>query len=153
MVIGWHTAQPCHCNSRSATGEIYNHSGHIVFADRQVDSQTGTIRIVGAFDNAGNVLRPGQFGHIRAQTGIQKGALLVPQRSVTELQGKYQVAVVTADNRIQIRPVSVGAREGENWIIKSGLQPGEHVVSEGVGKVRDGMPVVPKQDSYKSTGA
>ena len=98
--------------------------------------------------NPGNVLRPGQFGHIRAQTGFKRGALLVPQRAVTELQGKYQVAVVTADNKIQIRPVNVGARVGELWIIKSGLQPGEHVVSEGVGKVRDGMPVVPKQDSY-----
>ncbi len=132
---------------------IYPKEGHIVFADRQVDSQTGTIRIVAAFANPGNLLRPGQFGRVRAQTGVLHGALLIPQRAVSELQGKYQVAVVTGDNKIQIRAVSVGAREGESWIITSGLQAGEHVVSEGVGKVREGMPVTPKPDSYKSAGA
>jgi membrane fusion protein (multidrug efflux system) len=135
-----------------STGSVYAKTGHIVFADRQVDSQTGTIRIVGAFDNPGNLLRPGQFGRIRAETGVIKGALLIPQRAVTELQGKYQVEVVTADHKIQVRTVSVGAREGENWIITSGLKDGENVVSEGVSKVREGMTVVPKPDSYKSTG-
>jgi membrane fusion protein (multidrug efflux system) len=133
--------------------EVYAKEGHIVFADRQVDSQTGTIRIVAAFANPGNLLRPGQFGRIRAQTGVLHGALLIPQRAVSELQGKYQVAVVTSDNKIQVRAVEVGAREGESWIIKSGLQEGEHVVSEGAAKVRDGMPVIPKPDSYKSNGA
>jgi membrane fusion protein, multidrug efflux system len=136
-----------------SNNQIYAKEGHIVFADRQVDPQTGTIRIVGAFANPGNLLRPGQFGRIRAQTGVLHGALLIPQRAVAELQGKYQVAVVNADNKIQIRAVDVGAREGESWIIKGGLQAGEHVVTEGVGKVRDGMPVVPKPDSYKSNGA
>jgi RND family efflux transporter MFP subunit len=132
---------------------VYPNQGHIVFADRQVDPQTGTIRIVGAFANPSNLLRPGQFGRIRAQTGVLHDALLIPQRAVSELQGKYQVAVVTPDNKIQIRGVTVGAREGESWIIKSGLAAGEHVVSEGVGKVREGMPVVTKPDSYKSNGA
>jgi membrane fusion protein (multidrug efflux system) len=136
-----------------SNNEVYPKEGHIVFADRQVDSQTGTIRIVGAFANPGNILRPGQFGRIRAQTGVLHDALLIPQRAVSELQGKYQVAVVSNDNKIQIRAVDVGAKEGESWIIKSGLQAGEHVVSEGVAKVRDGMPVVPKPDSYKSNGA
>jgi membrane fusion protein (multidrug efflux system) len=131
---------------------VYAKPGHIVFADRQVDSQTGTIRIVGAFANPGNLLRPGQFGRVRARTGELQGALMIPQRAVSELQGKYQVAVVTGDNKIQIRAVSVGAREGEAWIITSGLQAGEHVVSEGVGKVREGMPVTPKPDGYKSAG-
>jgi len=133
--------------------EVYPKEGHIVFADRQVDTQTGTIRIVGAFANPANLLRPGQFGRVRAQTGVLHGALLVPQRAVSELQGKYQVAVVNGDNKIQIRAVDVGAREGESWIVKSGLQAGEHIVSEGVSKVRDGMPVTPKPDSYKSNGA
>jgi membrane fusion protein (multidrug efflux system) len=136
-----------------SNGDIYPKSGQIVFADRQVDSQTGTIRIVGAFANPGNVLRPGQFGRVRAQTGVIQGALLIPQRAISELQGKYQVAVVTNDNKIQIRAVGVGAREGEDWIIKSGLQAGERVVTEGVGKVQDGMPVVPKPDNSKATGA
>jgi membrane fusion protein (multidrug efflux system) len=132
--------------------EIYPKEGHIVFADRQVDSQTGTIRIVGAFANPRNLLRPGQFGRVRAETGVLHNALLIPQRAVSELQGKYQVAVVNADNKIQIRAVDVGAREGESWIVKSGLQAGEHVVSEGVAKVRDGMTVTPKPDTYKSNG-
>jgi len=132
---------------------VYSKQGHIVFADRQVDPQTGTIRIVAAFANPSNLLRPGQFGRIRAETGVLHDALLIPQRAVSELQGKYQVAVVNGDNKIQIRAVDVGAREGESWIVKSGLQVGEHVVSEGVGKVRDGMPVIPKPDSYKSNGA
>lgn len=132
---------------------IFPNPGHIVFADRQVDSQTGTIRIVGAFANPGNILRPGQFGRVRAQTGVLHDALLIPQRAVSELQGKYQVALVTSDNKIQIRPVSVGARQGDSWIITNGLQAGDRVVSEGVGKVREGMPVVPKPDNYKSAGA
>lgn len=136
-----------------SNGEIYKYPGHIVFADRNVDNQTGTIRIVGAFNNPNNLLRPGQFGRVRAQTGVDQNALLIPQRAVSELQGKYQVAVVTPDNKIQIRTVTVGDREGEDWIIKSGLQPGERVVSEGSGKVQDGMTVTPKPDSYKSEGA
>lgn len=132
---------------------VYPKQGRIVFADRQVDSQTGTIRIVGAFANPANLLRPGQFGRIRAQTGMQHAALLIPQRAVSQLQGKYQVAIVTSDNKIQIRPVSVGTRQGELWIITSGLQAGEHVVSQGVGKVRDGQSVTPKPDNQKSAGA
>ena len=134
-------------------GSVYDHPGHIVFADRQVDSQTGTIRIVGTFPNPGNVLRPGQYCKVRAQTGVQEGALLIPQRAVSELQGKYQVAVVTNENKINIRPITVGMREGENWIVVSGLKTGERVVSEGVAKVQDGMPVVPKPDSYKSANS
>ena len=133
-----------------ADGQIYQHPGHIVFADRNVDSQTGTIRIVGAFANPGNLLRPGQFGKIRARTGVHEGALLIPQRAVSELQGKYQVALVTNDNKIKIQPVTVGDREGEDWIILSGLKVGDNVVTEGVSKVRDGMPVSPKADPHKS---
>jgi membrane fusion protein (multidrug efflux system) len=136
-----------------SNGAVYGQQGHIVFADRQVDSQTGTIRVVGAFANPGNLLRPGQFAHIRARTGIQQGALLVPQRAVSELQGGYQIAIVTSDNKIKIRSVTLGARQGESWIVKTGVSPGERVVSEGASKVRDGMTVTPKPDSYKSTGA
>jgi len=133
-----------------SNGTIYPQTGHIVFADRQVDTQTGTIRIVGAFPNPGNLLRPGQYCKVRAQTGVLKDALLVPQRAVSQLQGGYQVAVVTSDNKIQIRPVTVGAREGEDWIIQSGVKLGENVVTEGTGKVQDGMPVNPKPESPKS---
>ncbi len=125
---------------------IYPRQGRIVFADRQVNNQTGTIRIVGAFPNPGNVLRPGQFGRIRALTTLRKGALLVPQRAVSELQGNYQIAVVGPGNHIALTNVQVGDRVGEMWIINSGLQPGEQVVSEGLTKVRDGLLVNPKPD-------
>ena len=110
----------------------------MLFADRQVDQQTGTIRIAAAFPNPGNILRPGQYGRVRAVTEIRKGALLVPQRAVTELQGAYQVAVVGADNRVGIRTVEVGDRVGTMWIIDKGLNAGERVVAEGTPKVRDG---------------
>ncbi len=125
---------------------IYPHAGHIVFADRQVNIQTGTIRIVGAFPNPGNLLRPGQFGRIRAATAIKKGALLVPQRAVSELQGRYQVAVVGPDNRVSIRSVEPGDRVGQVWIVDKGLEKGERVVSEGVAKAREGTMVTPKPD-------
>jgi membrane fusion protein, multidrug efflux system len=129
-----------------ANGTTYSHEGRIAFADRQVDSQTGTIRIVGAFPNPGNVLRPGQFGRIRALTGFRKGALLIPQRAVAELQGHYQVAVVGPDNKASIRSVQVGDRVGEMWLISSGLNPDERVVTEGAAKVRDGAVVNPKPE-------
>jgi membrane fusion protein (multidrug efflux system) len=130
-----------------ANGQKYPYSGHIVFADRQVDTQTGTIRIVGAFDNPGNLLRPGQFGRIRAMTGMRHNALLIPQRAVTELQGRYQVAIVEAGNKVKIENVSVGERVGENWLIASGLRAGETVITEGVSKVRDGVIVNPKPET------
>jgi membrane fusion protein (multidrug efflux system) len=126
---------------------VYPHQGRVEFADREVNNQTGTIRIVGAFPNPGNVLRPGQFGRIRAMTSLNKSALLVPQRAVTELQGRYQAAVVEANNHVMITAVEVGDRVGQMWIIRSGLKAGAHVVSEGTSKVQDGMAVNPKPDT------
>jgi RND family efflux transporter MFP subunit len=130
-----------------SSGTVYPHEGRIIFADRQVDSQTGTIRMVGSFPNPGNILRPGGFARIRALTGFRKGALLVPQRAVTELQGRYQVAVVGADNKVTVRSVQPGERVGELWIINNGLNPGERVISEGTSKVREGALVNPKPDT------
>ncbi len=126
-----------------ADGSLFPHPGRIVFVDRQVDSQTGAIRVVGAFPNPGNLLRPGQFGRVSAVTGTARRALLVPQRSVSELQGRYQVALVGAGNKVSIRTVTTGSRIGPLWIISSGLQPGDLVISEGVSKVRDGATVNP----------
>jgi RND family efflux transporter MFP subunit len=134
-----------------SSGDTYPHPGRIAFTDRQVDSQTGTIRVVGTFPNPGNVLRPGQFGRIRAMTGFRKGALLVPQRAVTELQGRYQIAVVDTGNKVAIRTVQVGDRVGEMWIISSGLNPGERVVTQGTARVRDGAVVNPKPDAPGAT--
>jgi membrane fusion protein, multidrug efflux system len=128
-------------------GSVYPHPGKIAFANRQVDPQTGTIRVVGLFANPGNLLRPGQFGRVRAMTALRKNAILVPQRAVTELQGRYQVAVVGPNNKAAIHTVKLAERVGEMWVVESGLNPGDRVISEGVAKVRDGMTVNPKPQS------
>ena len=127
-----------------ADGSVYPQQGRLAFSDRQVDVQTGTIKVAALFPNPGNLLRPGQFARVRAQREIKHGALLVPQRAVTELQGSYQVAVVGADSKVDIRPVKATVRVGTLWVIEEGLQLGEHVVVEGVQKVRPGMVVAAK---------
>jgi len=109
-----------------------------------VDVRTGTIKVAALFPNPGNLLRPGQFARVRAQTRIKKGALLAPQRAVMELQGSYQVAVVGSDNKVDIRPVKVAERVDTLWVIEEGLKPGERVVVEGVQKARQGMTVNPR---------
>ncbi|MBZ5542441.1 MAG: efflux RND transporter periplasmic adaptor subunit [Acidobacteriia bacterium] len=133
-------------------GSTYPRKGQVIFTDRQVDPQTGTIRVVGAFPNPGNILRPGQFGRVRALLGVRQGAVLVPQRCVTELQGTYEVAVVSAQNSISVRKVKVGDRVGSLWVIAEGLAPGEVVVSDGTSKVRDGMPVKPTVETPQREG-
>ncbi|MGZ3534516.1 MAG: efflux RND transporter periplasmic adaptor subunit [Thermodesulfobacteriota bacterium] len=127
-----------------ADGSVHPHKGVFAFADRQVDVRTGTIKVAALFPNPGNILRPGQFAKVRAKTTIKKGALLVPQRAVTELQGSYQVAVVGSDNRVDIRPVKVAERVDNLWAIDEGLKPGDRVIAEGVQKIRQGMEVDPK---------
>jgi membrane fusion protein (multidrug efflux system) len=126
-----------------SNGSTYEHSGKILFADRQVDAQTGTIRIAGEFPNPGNVLRPGQYGKVRATTQLRKGALLVPQRAVSELQGSYQVAVVDSSNKVSIHNIEVGDRVDSLWVVNKGLNPGDRVVAEGALKVKDGSTVTP----------
>ncbi|MBZ5668241.1 MAG: efflux RND transporter periplasmic adaptor subunit [Acidobacteriia bacterium] len=133
-------------------GSIYLRKGQVIFTDRQVDPQTGTIRVVGAFPNPGNILRPGQFGRVRALVGVRQGAVLVPQRCVTELQGTYEVAVVTAQNSISLRKVKVGERVGSLWVIDEGLAPGDEVVADGTSKVRDGMAVKPTAEAPQPEG-
>ena len=125
-------------------GTAYPHNGKVLWTDRQVESSTGTIRLVAAFPNPGNKLRPGQYGRVRIQTGIRKQALLVPQSAVKEIQGGYQVAVVGADNKASMRPVKAGEKFGTLWVIDEGLQPGDQVVVEGLEKVKEATPVVPK---------
>jgi len=134
-------------------GSTYPRKGQVIFTDRQVDPQTGTIRVVAAFPNPGNILRPGQFGRVRALLGVRQGAVLVPQRCVTELQGTYEVAVVAAQNSISIRKVKVGERVGTLWVIDDGLAPGEEVVSDGTSKVRDGMRVAPTLETPAPEGS
>jgi membrane fusion protein, multidrug efflux system len=124
-----------------ADGSRHPQTGRIAFADRQVDVQTGTIKVTVLFPNPGNVLRPGQFARVRAQRSVKTGALLVPQRAVMEQQGSYQVAVVGADQKVDIRPVKVGQQVGALWVIDEGVRPGERVIVEGLQKVRPGMVV------------
>jgi RND family efflux transporter MFP subunit len=132
-----------------ADGSAYPHPGRIIFADRQVNTQTGTIQIVGEFPNTRNLLRPGQYARIQAPTGNIEGALLVPQAAVNQQQGTYQVVVVGADNRAQLRTVEVGPRVGTLWVITSGLKPRERVVAVGAGKAKEGELVNPTP--YKDT--
>jgi len=127
-----------------ADGSTYPYDGKFYFADRQVDEGTGAIRLAGLFPNPGNVLRPGGYAKVRAVVWVQHGALLVPQRAVSELQGGYQVAVVGSDDKVGIRNVAVGDRIDTRWIIADGLHAGELVVAEGVQKVHAGAPVDPK---------
>ncbi len=132
-------------------GTIFPQRGTISFADRSVNPGTGAIRVAGVFANPGNFLRPGQYGKVRTSTQSRRGALLVPQRAVTEIQGSYQIAVVGPDNKVSLRAVSVGERVGTWWIIDGNVQPGDHVVVEGVQKVRDGA-LVNIKASNTSTG-
>jgi RND family efflux transporter MFP subunit len=125
-------------------GSEYPHQGSFLLADRQVDANTGTIRVVGSFPNPNNLLRPGQFGRVIAEMGTQKAALMVPQRAVTELQGNFQLAVVGTDNKVSIRPVKVGPTIGKMLIIQDGVKPQERVVVEGLQKVKEGTLVTPK---------
>jgi RND family efflux transporter, MFP subunit len=125
-------------------GTVYPHKGNFLLADRQVDQKTGAIRLAGIFPNPGNVLRPGQYGRVRAMTSTKHDALLVPQRAVTDLQGTYQVAVVGSDNKVAIRTVKVSDRADSMWIIEDGLKAGDLVIVEGIQKVRPGVVVNPK---------
>jgi len=127
-----------------ADGSVYPHKGHFALADRQIDPTTGTLKVGSLFANPGNKLRPGGYGLVRAVMSVKKGALLIPQRSVTDMQGKYLVAVVGADNKIAIRPVKVAERIGSDWIIEDGLKPGEKIVVEGTQKVKPDMVVNPQ---------
>src|SRR5258706_2513869 len=123
---------------------IYSHYGNFGFADRQVNQSTGAIQLTALFPNPGNVLRPGQYGKVRAATGTIHGALLVPQPAVVELQGSYQVAVVDDKNTVSIETVKVGDRVGSMWVITEGLKPGQRVVVEGAQKAVPGKTVNPK---------
>src|SRR5271156_4464652 len=131
-----------------ADGTTYAHPGEFYFADRQVNPNTGAIQLAARFANPGNVLRPGQYGKVRAVVRTAKGALLVPQAAVADLQGSYQVAVVDKDNHVSMRAVQVGQRTDSMWVIQGGLNPGERVAVEGQQNLRPGMTV--KTKPYKS---
>lgn len=135
-----------------ADGSVYPRKGKFYAADRQVDAQTGAIRLAGVFPNPDNVLRPGQFGRVRFVSYIRPDALLVPQKAVVELQGNYLLAVVGNDNKVSLRPVQVGERVGALWIIDDGVKLGERVIVEGVQKARDGTVVNPTVVAVSAEG-
>jgi membrane fusion protein, multidrug efflux system len=122
-------------------GTIFPQSGRVLFVNREVDTRTGTIQVRGEFPNPGNVLRPGQYARVRAVTELRKNALLVPQQSVSELQGIYQVGVVGTDNKVTVKTVKLGPQSGDMWIVDSGLEPGESVIVDGLQRVRTGVTV------------
>jgi membrane fusion protein (multidrug efflux system) len=130
-----------------SNNQVYPQTGHIIFVDRSVSAQTGSIRIAAGFANPGNLLRPGQFGRISANTSVLQNAILVPQRAVSELQGINQVIVVGSDNVAHIRTVKLGSQLGPNIVIASGLNAGETVVTEGNDKVKEGMKLAPQPDN------
>jgi membrane fusion protein, multidrug efflux system len=122
---------------------VYPHRGRVLFLNREVDSRTGTIQVRGEFPNPGNVLRPGQYARVRAVTEVRKGALLIPQQAVSELQGVYQVGVVGSDNKVAIKTVKLGPQFGDMWVVESGLEAGENVVVDGLQRVKTGVTVAP----------
>jgi RND family efflux transporter MFP subunit len=125
-------------------GSVLPWKGKFSFADRQVNPTTGTLQIVGLFPNPDFALRPGQYALVRAQTEVKTNAIVVPQRAVTQSQGTYEVAIVGSDNRTKIRPLKLGKQIGSNWLVESGVRPGDRVVVEGTQKAKDGKLVDPK---------
>jgi membrane fusion protein (multidrug efflux system) len=125
-------------------GELYPHKGKFYALDRSLDPKTGSIRYYVTFPNPGNILRPGQFGKVRFVADMKKGAMVVPQEAVNELQGNFQVAVVDQNNKVSIRPVKMGERIGAMWEVTEGLKPGDKVVVQGLQKAREGSTVTAK---------
>jgi len=132
-----------------ADGSVYPEPGSFLAADREIDPKTGTIRISAAFPNPTHTLRPGEYGRVHAETETLDDAILVPQRAVIELQGSYQLRLVTPDNHVTTRTVKLGERAGNRWIVAEGVKPGERVVVEGA-QTRDGAVVNPKP--FTATG-
>jgi membrane fusion protein, multidrug efflux system len=128
-----------------ADGTPYPHKGHIVFVDRQMNQQTGAIRIAASFPNPGNILRPGQFGRVTAETEVRSDALLVPQAAVQEFQGIQQVYLAGLDNHVHVVNVTLGPEHGSDWVVNSGLKPGERVITDNLQKLREGAPVSPHE--------
>jgi membrane fusion protein (multidrug efflux system) len=135
-----------------ADGSTYPFPGKVLWTDRQVDTSTGTIRVAAAFPNKSSVLRPGQYGRVRAVTDMRHNAVLVPQAAVTELQGSFQVAVVGPDNKVKIQNIQIGAQVGSEWIVTQGLESGDRVIVGGMQYARPGAVVNPQPVSTTPAG-
>ena len=126
-----------------SNGEIYPQKGHIIYIDRQINAQTGAIRIAAAFPNPGNILRPGQFGRIKADTQIRHDGLLIPQVAVVEFQGQHQIYLAGSDGKAHVATVQLNTQVGTNWLVDSGVSAGAQVITDNLQKLRDGAPVSP----------
>jgi membrane fusion protein, multidrug efflux system len=127
-----------------SNGEVYPQKGHVVFVDRQLNSQTGAIRIAASFPNPGNILRPGQFGRVKAETQVLHGAVLIPQVAVSDFQGQEQVYTVGANNTVHVNNVTLGPQYGDRWVVESGLSNGALVIVDNLQKLREGAPINPQ---------
>ena len=136
-----------------ADGSVLPDKGKLVFVDRNVDPETGTILMEAAFPNPGWIVRPGQYARVRAAVDMRPGAILVPQRAVSEMQGVYNVAVVGGNDTVEVRMVTPGPRIGTLWLVDSGLKAGDRVVVEGVQKVRPGLKVKPEMVTIEEGSA
>jgi len=134
-----------------SNGEVYPEKGHVVFVDRELNSQTGAIRIAASFPNPGNVLRPGQFGRVKAETEVRRNAVLIPQVAVTELQGQQQVYTVGQDNTAHVNNITLGPQYGDSWIVESGLPGGSLVITDNLQKLREGAPVNPQPTEFRAS--
>ncbi len=132
-------------------GSVFEHKGRPDFIDREIDTSTGSILVQASFPNPQQILRPGQFAKIRVESEVVKDAILVPQRSVMEIQGLHNVFVVNADNTVENRSVTVGDKVGSSWLVTEGLKPGEKVIYEGLQKAKDGAVVTPVAADIKPT--
>ena len=134
-----------------SNGQVYPQKGRIAFVDRQLNAQTGAIRIAAAFPNPGNVLRPGQFGKVKAETEVRRNAILVPQISVTEFQGMQQVYTVAGNGTVHVNTVTLGPQYGNSWVVESGLPAGALVITDNLQKLREGAPVSPQETKFMAS--
>jgi len=124
-----------------ADGSVFPHKARLLSIDMQVQASTGTIMVTALLPNPGSLLRPGFFARARVIARVLKDAVIVPQRAVYEVQGSYQLGIIGADGKAELRPVKVGARVGSDWVITEGLKTGEKVVVEGLQKIKAGVAV------------
>lgn len=131
-----------------SNGEVYPYKGRIAFVDRQLNAQTGAIRIAASFPNPGNILRPGQFGRVKAETEIRHNTVLVPQVAITEFQGMEQIYTVSSNGTVHVNNVTLGPQYGNSWVVESGLVGGSLVITDNLQKLREGAPVNPQETKF-----
>ena len=136
-----------------SNGEVYPHRGQIAFVDRQLNAQTGAIRVAASFPNPGNVLRPGQFGRVSAAMETRHNAVLVPQVAVTEFQGTQQIYTVAPNGTVHANNVTLGPQFGNAWVVESGLNAGALVITDNLQKLREGAPVSPQNTEFAVSAA